>query len=111
MEELELECVGKGLDRSPSPESSARMTIKQYLQMTMMVNVQKIRLATPKISTTLLMPLGNVLEKVYNGLVPISPKTTPIAENAKISVARGPVFCGQVVDLQFCQCCPSDITI
>ncbi len=66
----------------PSPWLSARMTMATYFRVTNAMMVQKIRDNTPRMlagSTAMGWCPAKVSLSAYSGLVPISPKTTPIA--------------------------------
>src|SRR5512142_857063 len=83
----------------PSPSLSARITSRTYVTVTMIVTDQKISETTPKmLSCDTLTGCGSLGLKtgctVYNGLVPMSPKTTPRAPTARAVwvVVRWPTF-------------------
>ena len=61
----------------PSPLSFAQRTISTYFNKARSVSVQKMRDKAP-IASTWLGGWSKVLEKMYIGLVPRSPKITPI---------------------------------
>ena len=76
----------------PSPSLSARITNRTYVTVTMIVTDQKISETTPKtLSCDTLTGCGSpglkTVWTVYNGLVPMSPKTTPKAPTASAPCA------------------------
>src|ERR1700677_2923517 len=76
----------------PSPSLSARMMSTTYVRVTMIVTDQKISETAPKmLSRDTLTGCGSLGSKrvctVYNGLVPMSPKTTPRAPSARAPCA------------------------
>ena len=66
----------------PSPRLSARIMNTTYFSVTTMISAQEISDSTPStlswLPATGWLPL-NASRMAYSGLVPISPKTTPIA--------------------------------
>ncbi len=70
----------------PSPLFSARNTNTRYLMETTIIRDQKMSEATPKIAVTPDWPSLTDCWKAYKGLVPMSPKTTPSANKARIGV-------------------------
>ncbi len=69
----------------PSPLLSARMITVTYFSVTMTIIDQNIRLTMPYIcssSSGRRWWPANVSRIAYSGLVPMSPKTTPIAPTA-----------------------------
>lgn len=62
----------------PSPSSFAQRTTKTYLIRGIKIKVYRTNDSAPRISSfPFIGVLLNITLKVYNGLVPTSPKTTP----------------------------------
>ena len=86
----------------PSPRLFARIMKNTYLAVTTMISAQKISDNTPStLSAVAASPyLGlNASRMVYRGLVPMSPKTTPMA--AMVS-AKVPCFEASLPEVFIC---------
>ena len=74
----------------PSPRLSARMMMSTYLIVTRIMIAQKIRDRTPRMLSGVTgigwWPL-KISFSAYSGLVPMSPKTTPIAATVSAGMA------------------------
>src|ERR1700675_115842 len=74
----------------PSPRLSARMTMRQYLIDTVMIRVQNTSDSTPSALCGVKCPpvACTTVCRVYKGLVPRSPNTTPSAPKAANPAGR-----------------------